>query len=224
MDDLQVPAGAFTGKNWTREQLKLAFYFYCQTPFGQLHGRNPQVIELATLIGRTPDALAMKCGNIASLDPAIRSSGRSGLGNASQLDREIWEEFHSDWERLAVECAQLCRYLERERGTRRRPSEEIKDSTFDLGDYTGETRKAIVAQRVKQSFFRRAVLSSYRSEGCISGVREPRLLVASHVVPWSESLSRILCARHNMTTRSMYAEQEEEGGRREPIQNFVCEA
>lgn len=186
MDELTIPAGAFSGRNWSLEQLKLAFYFYCQTPFGQLHGRNPKIIELARLIGRTPSALAMKCVNFASLDPAIRDRGRSGLSNASRQDRAVWDEFHADWERLAVECAQLYRHLQREHGTRSKPEADVIETSFDLADYTGETRKALVAQRVKQSFFRRAVLSSYRGQCCISGVSEPRLLVASHIVPWSE--------------------------------------
>ena len=55
-----------------------------------------------------------------------------------------------------------------------------------LADYTGEMRQAIVLQRIKQDFFRRAVLASYRGRCCISGVTEPRLLVASHIVPWRE--------------------------------------
>lgn len=186
MDPLEFPAGAFTGKSWSREQLKLAFYFYCQTPFGQLHGKNPKVITLANLIGRTPGALAMKCVNFASIDPAIRDSGRSGLSNASKLDREIWDEFHSDWERLAVECAQLRQHLEREHGVRDTLGDDAASTEIDIADYTGETRAALVTQRVKQSFFRRAVLSSYGARCCISGVGEPRLLVASHIVPWSE--------------------------------------
>jgi putative restriction endonuclease len=64
---LAISKDTFTGSgNWTREQLKLAFYFYCQTPFGKLHSKNKQVIELAKLIGRTPGAVAMKCTNFAS--------------------------------------------------------------------------------------------------------------------------------------------------------------
>ena len=52
-----IPKNAFAkSANWTREQLKLAFYFHCQTPFGKLHSRNPEIVELAELIGRTPDA------------------------------------------------------------------------------------------------------------------------------------------------------------------------
>ena len=187
MDELKITPGVFSGKNWSPEQLKLAFYFYCQTPFGQLHGRNPKVIELANLIGRTPSALAMKCVNFASLDPAIRNSGRSGLSNASRQDRAVWDEFHADWERLATECDRFLRGLLRDYGAGGKPDPaDAVDTNFDLADYTGETRKTLVAQRVKQAFFRRAVLSSYRGRCCISGVAEPRLLVASHIVPWSE--------------------------------------
>lgn len=44
-------------------------------------------------------------------------------------------------------------------------------------------------QRIKQSFFRRAVLSGYREKCCISGVTDKRLLVASHIVAWSDDAS-----------------------------------
>ena len=81
---------------WTKEQIKLAFHLYCQLPYGRIHGRNPEIIALAKVIVRTPDAVAMKMLNIASIDPSITSTGRVGLGNASALDRVVWDEFHSD--------------------------------------------------------------------------------------------------------------------------------
>lgn len=94
-DTTAVSPAAFPSTGlWTPEQTKLALHFYCQTPFGQLHSLNKQVIELAKLIGRTPGAVARKCGNLASLDPAIVASGRIGLQNHSRLDEEIWNEFH----------------------------------------------------------------------------------------------------------------------------------
>ena len=96
-----------TSSRWTIDQLKLAFHLYCLLPFGQLHRRNAEVVELAGLIGRTPSAVAMKLCNFASLDPAIVASGRKGLEGASRLDRQIWEFFQADWEGLAVEGAQL---------------------------------------------------------------------------------------------------------------------
>jgi len=184
-DTFNVSSAAFVGTgNWTSEQLKLAFHFYCQTPFGKLHSKNRQIIELAQLIGRTPSALAMKLVNFASLDPSITGTGRKGLSGASALDRQIWDEFHADWERLTIECEQLRQYLLREHGLK----DDIpadKDDSILLTDFTGETRLALVQQRIKQTFFRRAVLSSYRDRCCISGVSDTRLLVASHIVPWS---------------------------------------
>lgn len=182
-----ISPNAFTSSgNWTREQLKLAFHFYCQTPFGKLHSRNPKIIELAKLIGRTPDALAMKLVNFASLDPSITASGRSGLKGSSRLDREVWDEFHADWEGLAVECERLRQHLLAEHKVADSEVDTASDTdAIPLADYTGKTRAALVQLRVKQQFFRRAVLSSYRGSCCISGLSEARLLVASHIVPWN---------------------------------------
>jgi hypothetical protein len=170
-----------TTTRWTKEQLKLAFHLYCQLPFGKLDMRTPEVIKLAGLIGRTPGAVAMKLSNFASLDPAITSTGRKGLEGASNLDREIWDEFHADWEALAVESEMLRRKMDAD-------AQPIDESEEQLApeDFTGETRKVITEQRIKQTFFRRAVLSSYRGRCCMSGLSESRLLVASHIVPWSK--------------------------------------
>lgn len=170
---------------WTKEQLKLAYHLYCQLPFGKLHSRNKEIIQLASLIGRTPGAVAMKLNNFASLDPAITSTGRSGLDGASALDREVWGEFHSDWERLALECERLRKKLGA--GISAEDLEDI-DSLGALGtqDFTGETRRVLTEQRIKQHFFRRTVLSGYGVSCCMSGLSDPRLLVASHIVPWSK--------------------------------------
>ena len=170
--------------NWTPTQLKLAFNFYCQTPFGKLHSRNPDIIALAQLIGRTPSALAMKLVNFASLDPSITTTGRKGLSGASKMDHEIWARFHADWEGLAVECEQLLQQLQPTSGLAHTASPHATDDE-ELADFSGEVRQAVTQQRIKQNFFRRAVLASYRGRCCISGVSEPRLLVASHIVPWS---------------------------------------
>jgi putative restriction endonuclease len=167
-----------TANLWTREQLKLAFHLYCQLPFGKLHQGNPAIIELADAIGRTPSAVAMKLVNFASLDPAITNSGRKGLDGASNLDREIWSEFHANWEALAIECEALRQSLHI--ASTRDEAEEIPVAE----DFSGETRLILAEQRIKQSFFRKAVLSSYRGRCCMSGVSDSRLVIASHIVPW----------------------------------------
>lgn len=178
---IEVPKDIMATTRWTKEQLKLAFHLYCQLPFGKLDMRTPDVIRLAKLIGRTPSAVSMKLNNFASLDPAITGTGRKGLVGASNLDREVWAEFHADWEKLAVECEMLRRNLDHAT----LPEDEA-DELLVPEDYSGETRKIITEQRIKQNFFRRAVLSSYRGRCCMSGLSEPRLLIASHIVPWSK--------------------------------------
>lgn len=182
------PASAFTASpKWSREQTILAFKFYCENPFGQLHGKNKKIVELASLIGRTPSAVAMKCVNFASLDPKIRESGRTGLSNVSALDRHVWNDFHANWDGLIEECEALHAHL---RDQRAAPDSAIADEApADTPDYHGETRVAMVAQRVKQNFFRRAVLSGYGYKCCISGVSDDRFLIASHIVRWSDDPS-----------------------------------
>jgi len=171
---------------WTPEQLRLGFHLYCQLPFGKLHSRNPEIIELARLIGRTPSAVAMKLVNFASLDPAITSSGRRGLGNASQADREVWDEFHTNWDGLVEQAASLRISLSGNDDAQESP---ITDALDVEQDFTGGTRIALVQQRIKQNFFRRAVLSSYGEKCCVSGVSSKRFLVASHIVAWRDDAS-----------------------------------
>src|SRR5687767_11948928 len=89
---------------WTRDQQLIALRLYARTPFGRLHGRNPVVIALASRIGRTPGALAMKACNFAGLDPEFRRTNRRGLSGASDSDRAIWLEFTGNAERLAAEA------------------------------------------------------------------------------------------------------------------------
>jgi predicted restriction endonuclease len=166
---------------WTDDQLKLAFYLYCQLPFGKLHSKNSQIIHLAKLINRTPSAVAMKLVNFASLDPAIKNTGRKGLGNASSADRNIWNMFHDNWEQLTEECASLLKQYTADTtdiiGT--------KDIDNDYADYKGSTKMASVSIRIGQAFFRKTVLVNYQNCCCMSGVSLPQLLIASHIIPWA---------------------------------------
>jgi putative restriction endonuclease len=57
---------------WTREELILAFNLYLKLPFGKMHKQNPEIIELANLLGRTPSSIGMRLGNFASVDPIIK--------------------------------------------------------------------------------------------------------------------------------------------------------
>ncbi|MGZ8955975.1 MAG: HNH endonuclease [Methylovulum sp.] len=166
---------------WTRYQLLIAFNLYCQMPFGKMHSRNPEIIKYAEIIGRTPSALAMKLTNIASLDPAITSTGRSGLKGASASDKGMWEEMQTDWDNFANEMQQAVTAF------------EITELSMDVDDiyetdksidYAGSNKIVQTTTRVGQNFFRRSVLSAYDYRCCMTGLAISKLLVASHIVPW----------------------------------------
>lgn len=185
-------------RDWSRPELLQALRLYMRLPFGRLHAKNPEVIALAGQISRTPDAVAMKACNFASLDEAITSTGRSGLKGASNADRALWSEFVGDPEAVAAEMEAVYETA-------------IGDATIDSPpDVSGapsiltppvpgrgaipanaptEIERLIRTRRV-QSFFRAAVLTSYDTRCAITGLAEPQLLNASHIIPWSEDIRR----------------------------------
>ena len=122
----------------------------------------------------------MKMGNIASLDPAITSTGRRGLRAASANDRAMSAEMNYNWERFAVESQRALMAIEL-------ADEPEHDTTLKFGNASiGEDRLVQVTARIGQTFFRAAVLSAYNERCCITGLAIPRFLEASHIVPWSD--------------------------------------
>lgn len=163
-------------RDWTRQELILAFNLYCKTPFGRIHTRNPLIIELAQAIGRTPSAVSWKLANFARLDPALKKRKIAGAVHGARADVEIWDEFNNNWEELAFESERLLR-----QAVGRVPELSIETVEFP----EGRTRETIIRARVNQGFFRAAVLAAYGQRCCITGLSVPELLNASHIVPWS---------------------------------------
>jgi putative restriction endonuclease len=80
-----------TNRLWTRDELIIAFNLYCKIPFGQIDQRNPAIIALANLLGRTTASLAWKLANFARLDPALQARGIRGASHDSKGEVDIWE-------------------------------------------------------------------------------------------------------------------------------------
>ncbi|MBI0552069.1 HNH endonuclease [Pectobacterium parmentieri] len=175
--------------HWTRDQLLIAFTLYSQLPFGRLHSRNPDIIRYAALINRTPSALAMKLVNLASLDPFIIDSGRTGLRGASNADRALWQEMDSNPELFEQLCQKAMVSLET--GAAEAPS-LFQASESDIPNYRGGERLAQVKTRIGQQLFRKRVLSNYGERCCVTGLEESTLLVASHIRPWKTAIEHRL--------------------------------
>ena len=161
---------------WTREELIVAFNLYCKIPFGRIHIRNPLVIELAKAIGRTPSSVSWKLANFARLDPALQKRNISGATHGAQAEVEIWNEFSSDWDKLAFESERLLGQIIGRASEFLAEPQKFREGT---------SREALIRVRVNQGFFRAVVLAAYDLRCCITGLSIPQLLTASHIVPWS---------------------------------------
>lgn len=173
-------------KKWSEDETILAFYYYCQIPFGKIDHRNPQIIQIAELIGRTPSSVSLKMGNLGHFDPSLQRRNVVGMSNASKLDEQVVKEFLDNWEELAVRARQIeAEYLlvARQRSTDidTLPASDIETLPEGIDNLT-KTK-----HRINQKFFREAVLSSYLQRCCITGMALPPLLVASHIKPWAVS-------------------------------------
>ncbi|HEY3966528.1 MAG TPA: HNH endonuclease [Planctomycetaceae bacterium] len=185
-------------RNWTREEHILAFNLYCTITFGSIDMRNPQVIELAHLIGRTVGSVSRKLANFARLDPALQARGISGLPHGAHGEEEVWHEFVDHPEALAFESEQL---RAGRLGVSVTEVAEVDDTDLPAA---GLEREAIVRVRVNQSFFRRRVISLFESQCCVSGLRTRELLVASHIIPWAEDVPNRLNPRNGLCLNALH--------------------
>jgi putative restriction endonuclease len=165
--------------DWTRDELIVAFNLYCTLTFTRINANNKAVKELADIIGRTNNAVAIKLANFARLDPALQARNVAGMRHGGHGEELVWDEFNGNWEQLAFESEQI---LANFKGV-------PIDTFIDLSDIPeireGKEREAIVKTRVNQNFFRKTILASYNKTCCITGITAPDLLIASHIIPWA---------------------------------------
>ena len=182
-------------RNWQRDESLLVLHLYCRTPFGKLHKSNPDIIQLAEIIDRTPSAVSMKAVNFAHLDPNLE---RKGLSRVSNGDRELWAEFLENSQHIALAAEDLF-----EQRVKQEWLKSNKVSEFDIPEGPTETARQVMTRRV-QSFFRKAVLTSYENRCAISGLQLPPLLIASHIIPWKESEERRADPTNGIALNTLY--------------------
>lgn len=187
------------GQLWTEPELVLALYLYCQLPFRTTTAGNPFIRALASRLRRTPASVARKLGNFGSLDPVLASQGIVGLTHASKADRQTWDRYEGRWALLVDEVARIWPGADRQF-----PDQAVSIPALSPLSGPSEAERTVKVRR-HQAFFRRTVTSSYEESCCMCGLEIPRLLVASHIVPWSvdENLRTdptnglCLCALHD---------------------------
>jgi HNH endonuclease len=194
-----------TNRLWTRDELIIAFNLYCKIPFGKIDQRNPIVIALANVLGRTPASLAWKLANFARLDPTLRARGIKGASHGSKGEVEVWKEFNDNWDTLAFESEQLLANLTHQ------SVEGLNGLNEDELPKEGLERERLVKVRVNQKFFRSTILASYESRCCITGLAIPTLLAASHIAPWAKNPNDRMNPRNGLCLNLLHHKAFDEG-------------
>lgn len=168
-------------RKWSREETILAMDLYTRVPFAKIGKTNPEIIALAKLIGRTPDAVALKMSNLAHFDPKLQERNVSGMSHASKLDPQIYEEFASNIAELSYQAQSIIAQIKHEHVEDVLP--ELGISELPPGEYKEQQTKV----RMGQYFFRMSVLVAYGNACCVTGLNNKELLIASHIKPWNVS-------------------------------------
>ena len=172
-----------------------------------MHKGNEEVKRLASILGRrTPDSVAMRLANFASVDPYHHQRGVKGMSGGYNQVKPIWDEFINNQEELVFDSERILAEYQH-----KTIEETYPDIEFDLKELKGETKIRAVKVRVNQNVFRQMILKTYESRCAISGINLPELLVAGHIVPWSENESERLNPENGLCLSHLYDRAYEKG-------------
>lgn len=129
------------------------------------------------------------------------------MGNVSALDRTIWHELLANWDPVALEAAAGYEQLAILNGLP--PDVDVMDELQTVDE--GRTRMATIEVRVNQARFRKAVLAGYNATCCISGLRHEKLVIASHIVPWSQDKGNRLNPQNGLCLSALHDRAYDQG-------------
>lgn len=192
---------------WNRNEMILALNLYLKLPFGQMHARNEEVIKLAHLIGRTPNAVALRLVNYASYDPNLKQRGILGMSHGRKVCENYWDEFSKNKEQLIYESERILATYE---GTtiEDKYACEIQDIPKEL---KGEMKVRQVMMRVNQRVFRQMVLSNFDGKCALTGIDISELLIASHIIPWASNEQERLNPKNGICLSSLFDKAFDQG-------------
>lgn len=163
-----IPLLVEVSNSWSRDELMSAFNFYCQMPIDEISINNAKIINFANLIGKSPKEVAKRFINFSKIESVTAKIG----AKISEEEKITWTNFNNNWEQSVQESEDKII--------------DFENKLKNIADFPkGKERKNLVKSRINQTFFRNAVLASYRNKCCITGLPCVDLLNASHIIPWS---------------------------------------
>lgn len=136
--------------------------------------------------------------NFAALDPTIK---QKGMRNYSKSDAQIWGEFFSAPSSF-IEHLQIVKPTSDFTGEYDQQDKEGHKFNYEMREGIDVERS--VKTRTNQSYFRKMLMASYDGKCAITGIRQPDLLIASHIKPWKDDIEARLDPRNGILLNSLH--------------------
>lgn len=195
--------------SWTHDELLATFYLYLQLKPNEIQERSTPVSLFARAIEKPSAAVAAKLRTLTQLDPVLSTQRNRALDNVTVLDKTVWDEFQNNWTGTTLTA---CAAYENVVGTYETAAiGQVSSADAAYLFREGETKEAIVQVRKNQYVFRKAVLSSYDSTCCITGLKNDRLLIASHIIPWADDKKNRLNPENGLCLSALHDRAYDQG-------------
>ena len=174
-------------RNWTRSELIEAVFLYSNLSAGEIDKNNEEIIDLSERIERTPRAVEMKIRNFLKADNRRAGEINNEYGtNYATYDKEVVDDFYADPERLLKELESAS-----------------TSAVSETSHQEGAEKRYWGKQRVDQKHFRGMMLDQYGS-CCITGIGNKELLIAAHIIPWSQEKSERLNPQNGLMLNALH--------------------
>ncbi len=142
------------------------------------------VVERRDRIVNICDVKFYKLGNLKALDT---SNDGVGFAHGAKMDKIVWDTFLDKPTLLFSRRQEILAGLDNELASTPDADYNLPDSEMDKLvreiDFSEEDSRKLQKWRQNQWAFRLSLMKGYNEHCCLSGVKNPDFLVASHIVP-----------------------------------------
>jgi putative restriction endonuclease len=85
----------------------LSLDLYFRTPYNKRTRNNPEIIELAKLIGRTPASVVLRMANYLCFDIEEQKLGHKGMDGGTRQCKPFWEKYVDNRELLHKQAMEI---------------------------------------------------------------------------------------------------------------------
>lgn len=170
---------------WSDEELIVACYIY-----NSGLSYSEKIRKALSHLSRNEASIKFRFGNFDNF-----RLGTGGFENGGTHAKKIWDDYSKDPKNMAKIAEEIIR-----KGIVGGQSNSDSESLVIMGAMDiedGAYREQVTKYRVNQDKLREATLLYSHNTCCITGIKDPSMLVASHIKPWSVCSPKEMTDVHN---------------------------